>query len=54
MVIDEGQLNKFKRRFADLEELSTVATANSPSGEWSMAKPEPKTASSGKGKGKKK
>jgi len=28
MVVDEGQLNKFKKRFAGLDDLSTVPTMN--------------------------
>lgn len=58
VVIDEGQLNKFKRRFADLGELSTVVTANEAvaagdsSREGGPAQSAP--APSAKGKGKKK
>lgn len=57
VVIDEGQLNKFKRRFADLEDLSTVVTANQavaaaggPAAAPQKAAPAPQKG----GKGKKK
>eukprot|EP00877_Chromochloris_zofingiensis_P015012 jgi/Chrzof1/9765/Cz04g14290.t1 len=51
MVMDEGQLNKFKKRFAGLEELTAVA----PSGAKAVPLEKPAKAQKGaKGKGGKK
>ncbi|GIL61220.1 hypothetical protein Vafri_15624 [Volvox africanus] len=53
LVLDDGQLNKFKKRFAELEELSIVPVLQAGKAEDPTAKEKPAAASQ-KGKGKKK
>lgn len=33
LIVDEGQLNKFKKRFADLEEMSTIPVLTATAGD---------------------
>ena len=55
MVMDEGQLNKFKKRFAGLDALSAVATFSASAGSDEPAEKAPKGGkAAGKGKGGKK
>ncbi|KXZ45075.1 hypothetical protein GPECTOR_59g684 [Gonium pectorale] len=53
MVLDDGQLNKFKKRFAELEELSVIPVLQAGKAEDPTAKEKPAGAAQ-KGKGKKK
>lgn len=39
LILDEGQLNKFKKRFSNLEELSDIPTAK---GNFTVVEDEPK------------
>lgn len=56
IVVDEGQLNKFKKRFAGLGELSQVSAAASTPGpskeELKKAAAAGKAGAKGKGKGR--
>ncbi|MEW5301382.1 MAG: hypothetical protein WDW36_004243 [Sanguina aurantia] len=47
MILDDGQLNKFTKRFADLDEVFAVSTNNAPSAVWI------KPVKPSKGKGRK-
>ncbi len=53
MILDDGQLNKFKKRFAELEELSVIPVLQAGKAEDPTAKETPAAASKKKGKGRK-
>lgn len=52
MVMDDGQLNKFKKRFADLEELSIIPVLQAGKAEDPTLKEKAAPAASKKGKKK--
>ncbi|PNW79756.1 hypothetical protein CHLRE_08g365400v5 [Chlamydomonas reinhardtii] len=52
MVLDDGQLNKFKKRFAELEELAVVPILQAGKAEDPSAKEKPAAAANKKGKKK--
>ncbi|KAG2493900.1 hypothetical protein HYH03_007837 [Edaphochlamys debaryana] len=52
LVLDDGQLNKFKKRFAELEELSVVPILQAGKAEDPSAKKDGAPAASKKGKKK--